>query len=260
MSSALDETFVIYPMVEEHEATGRVAACFGAILGSRPFVPSLFKSLALCPDYLVLAWDQASHAMDLEAFATAADGLATTAAEQVAPVADDRVREALAAFVDPLGRMLLLSAGLLLGLEGALDGRQASAEAPPSSDATPSRKVPTQWEADADGIFDDIRSALGTPILNSVWRALAGDDLLEPAWSELAPRAARAREAGRGVQDDALSSARALEWPVVAGPDALRAAGVADVAPGMAAVLDAYVKTLARVLVLVAPHRMGDGR
>lgn len=39
---------------------------------------------------------------------------------------------------------------------------------------------------------------------------------------------------------------------MVASRDALVAAGIGDAAPGMAAVLDAYVKTLPRLLVLAS--------
>lgn len=44
---------------------------------------------------------------------------------------------------------------------------------------------------------------------------------------------------------------------VVASREALAAAGIADAAPGMTAVLDAYVKTLPRLLVL-ASSSAGD--
>ena len=55
--------FVGYPMVEESEATGAVAAVYARLRKHMPFVPSLFKSLALCPGYLVLAAEQAAGAL-----------------------------------------------------------------------------------------------------------------------------------------------------------------------------------------------------
>jgi hypothetical protein len=66
MGSDLTNAFAIYPMVEEHEATGRVAGVYNQILESMPFVPSLFKSLATCPGYLVLAWDQAPTPLPMQ--------------------------------------------------------------------------------------------------------------------------------------------------------------------------------------------------
>ncbi len=47
--------FADYPMVDEDQATGRVAGVYAQLLDGMPFVPSLFESLALCPGYLVLA-------------------------------------------------------------------------------------------------------------------------------------------------------------------------------------------------------------
>lgn len=258
MSSALTQRFVIYPMVEEHEATGRVAACYGAVLESHPFVPSLFKSLAVCPGYLVLAWDQAAHALPLDDFAASAkqlSSLAVTADEGASPVGDEQVRAALGQFVDPLARMLLLAGGLLAGLDGALAGAAARATPPPPAQPAPDQPVPSQWDASADEVFGEIRHALDTPIINSVWRDLAGKGLLQRAWSELAPRAAGSMVSATQVQAEAIGRARALQWPVVAGPEALAEAGIDDASAGMSAILDAYVKTLSRVLTLMAPNQ-----
>ena len=60
VSSNRDDGFAIYPMVEEAEATGVVAGVYAELLSRMrmPFVPSLFKSLAVCPPYLVLAYEQ----------------------------------------------------------------------------------------------------------------------------------------------------------------------------------------------------------
>ncbi|MQA04527.1 MAG: hypothetical protein GEV07_18030 [Streptosporangiales bacterium] len=52
-----------YPMVEPGAATGKVAAVYAQIAEVMPIVPSLFKSLAACPPYLALAWDQAAPAL-----------------------------------------------------------------------------------------------------------------------------------------------------------------------------------------------------
>jgi hypothetical protein len=49
---------IAYPMIEEDEATGRVAAVYADVLARAPLVPSLLKSLGVCPPYLVLAWEQ----------------------------------------------------------------------------------------------------------------------------------------------------------------------------------------------------------
>lgn len=153
--------------------------------------------------------------------------------------------------------MLLVSAGLYQALTGRLGGRPApgvlaSDDAANPPRAVPSRPVPSQWEAGHPETFGHIRSALQTPIINSVWRALAGNDLLEPTWAALSPQVDAVWPAAGRLQADALEAAAALRWDVVASPAALENAGVADAAPAMRAILDAYVKTLPRVLALAA--------
>ena len=116
MASRLSDGFAIYPMVEEGEATGVVAGVYAALLTRMPFVPSLFKSFALCPAYLVLAYEQSEGVLDGDALKDSGQELGATVREVVRPPEQQAVRETLAQFVEPLGRMLLLSSGLLLAL------------------------------------------------------------------------------------------------------------------------------------------------
>lgn len=256
VGARLDHPLGIYPMVEEGEASGRVAAVYSLVLESMPFVPSLFKSLASCPRYLVLAWDQASHATDQATFGVAVRELVALSVPASDPPPDQTLRDALAAFAEPLARMQLLAAGLLHALGGAVSGRPASERLPPSpSRLEPSRPVPSPWDAGSTRIYGDIRRALDTPIVNSVWRSLAERQLLAPAWEVLAPQAGTTREQADAVQARSIALAAELPWPVTAGIEALDTAGIADAAPAMASILDAYVKTLPRVLVLVASSR-----
>ena len=99
-----------YPMVEEAEATGVVAAVYARLLDDMPFVPSLFKSLALCPGYLLLAYEQAAPVQSGPEFGSLADGLAHSVRDAATPPPEQQVQEALAQFVGPLSRMLLLAA------------------------------------------------------------------------------------------------------------------------------------------------------
>ena len=252
MARDLSKALALYPMVEEHEATGRVAAVYGQILTSMPFVPSLFKSLATCPAYLVLAWDQASHALADAAFTDAAASLATSAKDVVDPPTDPAARQGLARFVEPIGRMLLLSTGLLEALEGGVQGPAASPATPPREPVEPSGGVPSQWDVETWDVYGEIRSALDTPMINSIWRSLAGSGLLSDTWRALAPQVEASRPHADRFQQRAVEWSREYAWPVVAGPDALEAAGVLDALPGQASILDAYVKTLPRLLVLAA--------
>lgn len=251
MASDLRRGFAVYPMVEEHEATGRVAAVYAQILASMPFVPSLFKSLATCPQYLVLAWDQASHALADPAFGRAAASLSESARQIGEAPPAGRVGDALGGFVDPLGRMLLIAVGLLEALEGRLEGRTADPNPAEAEPAEPTAGVPSQWDVDAWAAYGEIRRALDTPIINSIWRSLAGEGLLDEAWRTLAPQVATSRPHADMLQREAVDRARSLPWAVVATPEALDAAGAADARPAQASILDGYVKTLPRVLALV---------
>lgn len=77
--------FAAYPMVEEAQATGVVAGVYASLLDQMPFVPSLFKSLAVCPGYLVLAAEQAAPALADPTFASIAERLAASVRAAAAP-------------------------------------------------------------------------------------------------------------------------------------------------------------------------------
>jgi len=77
--------FAAYPMVEEAQAIGVVAGVYAALLDRMPFVPSLFKSLAVCPAYLVLAAEQAIPALADPAFGALAARLASSVRTAAAP-------------------------------------------------------------------------------------------------------------------------------------------------------------------------------
>jgi hypothetical protein len=252
VGSDLTDGFAIYPMVEEAEATGVVAGVYAALLDGMPFVPSLFKSLAVSPGYLVLAYEQSAPVLDDDAFGSPAQALAASVRGAASRPGDEQVRQALAEFVGPLGRMLLLSAGLLLALDGELGVPPAPGAAPPPKPVQPAHPAPSQWEAPAPELYGEIRAALQTPLVNSIWRSLAGQGQLASAWSALRPQAAGTRPAADGLQRQALDAARRVPWRVAATPSALDQAGLRDARPGIASILDAYVKTLPRILTLVA--------
>jgi hypothetical protein len=242
-----------YPMVEEAAAVGRVAGVYADLLASgMPFVPSLFKSLALCPVYLVLAHDQSAGVLDRPAFADAASKLISTARAASRPPAEQEARRALAEFASPLARMLLLTAGLHQALDGALAAPPARPRQLPPEAVELEKGAPSTTEAGEEALFGEIRAALRTPIVNSIWRSLAASGQLETAWRALGPQVPATREAADGLHRDALAAAARLPWERVASAEALAACDVGDAAPGMRTVLDTYLLTLPRVLVLVA--------
>lgn len=244
--------FVGYPMVEEAEATGVVAGVYAGLLESMPFVPSLFKSLALCPGYLVLAHEQAVPVLPDPSFGSAAQQLVASVRHVATPPTAAVVREALAQFAGPLSRMLLLAVGLRLALDGELNVPPVPGRPPAARPVEPESPAPSPADAPAARRYGEIRAALDTPVVNSVWRALAGRGLLDAAWAVLGPQAAATRPVADGLQHRVFADARQLPWQVAATPAALDRTGLNDARPGIAAVLDAYVVTLPRVLVLVA--------
>ena len=75
---------------------------------------------------------------------------------------------------------------------------------------------------------------------------------MQPAWAALRPQVAATRPAATALQHRAIEAAREVPWAVAATPRGLQEAGLLDAAAGMASILDAYLTTLPRVLVLVA--------
>lgn len=247
-------------MVDEAEATGRVAGVYGAILEQLPMVPSLFKSLAVCPGYLELAWAQAGGILGSDGFAVAARRSADQVAGAVPAPADPALREVLGRFVDPLARMLLVTAGLRAALAGTLSGPPAMPDALPAPPRlAPALDIPSTHELDA-ALVGAIRRDLGTPIVNSVWRLAAAHGVLASAWEHLGafPGTDDFAAHAAAAAEDAVRTVAALEWPVVASPAALAERQLADAAPGVGAILDAYLATLPSVLTLVASSRAGE--
>jgi hypothetical protein len=250
-----------YPMVEEEDATGRVAAVYAAALAQGPFVPSLLKSLAVCPPYLVLAWEQCGPVLAASQMDEAVERLAASVEDAATPPAGRDDRELLAGFIPPLGRMLLLACGLLAAAGNRLgDVPPAPGRSPASPSGPLERSVPALDELeDHAAALGRLSAGLQTPIVNSIWRRLAAQGRLEPVWDELEPQLPATRAPAERLRLAATDLAAALPWEAAATPAALRAAGIEDARPGMEAVLRAYAETLARGLTLVACCRAGAG-
>lgn len=252
-SGGAGDSLALYPMVEISAATGTVAAVYAQIVEVMPMVPSVFKSLAVCPPYLALAWDQAAPILRPQAYHDSASELSRLVQAATIPPEDPHLREALAAFVPPLSQMLLLCAGLREALAGRLDGIPATADVPlVDGPIQPRRPVPTPEETGDEKLYGEIMAALRTPLINSIWRSLAGQGLLRQAWNVLGTQVDKTREDVDGLAERVSRSAHELTWPVVAGPTALHRSGIADAGPGISTILDCYLTTLPRVLTLVA--------
>jgi hypothetical protein len=244
--------WVGYPMVEEDEATGAVAAVYAQLLDVMPFVPSLWKSLALCPGHLVLAHEQAAPVLSDASFGSAAQRLVHSVREAARPPADAEVRAAVAEFAGPLSRMLVVAAGLQLALDGELDLPPVPGRAPRPRPLEPRGPAPARQDVPAPRLYGEIQVALRTSMVNTIWRSLFERGLLEAAWTDLGPQVPATGPAADDLRTRAREAARQVPWQRAASPAALERAGLADARPGIAHVLDAYVTTLPRVLVLVA--------
>lgn len=248
MDGLVSEVLIGYPEVTEEAATGRVAAVYAAARRRHPVVPALLRSLAVIPGYLGVAWDQAEDPLDSPQFAETARALAQGVADVVEPPPGP-AREVLGRFAS--GRMLLLASGLL----GALDGHIVGGPATAADLAVPAGGEPVTAPDPPAGsvpLLEEIRSALRTPIVNSLWLVAAREDVLEDSWRVLAPQVREAAARAELLQEEAVSAARSFPWPRVASPEALRRSGLSESIPAVRTVLDAYWRTLARVLVLVA--------
>lgn len=247
-----------YPMVDEAAATGRVAVTYAAVLNRFPMVPSLFKSLATCPTYLQLAWEQTRHVLDVDEFQDATAGLVESVVDAASPHPEPAVRQLLGRFVQPLAQMSVVAAGLRLALDGDIDAPPATAPAP----AEAPEALRAELDVPATSALDPhlvgvVRRDLGTPIINSIWRVAAARGLLADVWDHLGPLSrdpARSRRAA-ALSEHVDRSAVALHWPRAASPAALETHGIGDAAAGARAILDAYLTTLPRVLTLVASNR-----
>lgn len=147
------------------------------------------------------------------------DGLADSVRTAAVPPADARVREAMAEFMSPLSWMLLVFAGLREALAGHLDDVPADNRLPAATGPMqPRRWVPTPAESGAQQVYGDIRAALRTPLVNSIWLSLAGRGLLDAAWHEVAGQVPQTRQRAAALGQRATQTAQELAWPVVVSP------------------------------------------
>lgn len=236
------------PEIAEPDATGQVAQVFDEIRNHVSFVPGLFRSLALAPDYLALAWEQAAPHLSAPDFLASATTLADTVSSAVTPPAALPAREILRQYAS--GRMLLLSTALETTLGSQSEGSRQldyhtnlAARANRSTVFSPTH--PT---------FQHLRIALKSPLINTVWRHLYRKDLLDATWTELGPQIHIAHRGAPEIEARASAAARSLTWPLApsAGMD-----GMDDRSSFLYAqqIVTLYRYTLSRVLVLVASSR-----
>lgn len=246
------EPYAVYPMVEEGDASGRVAAVYEDALRRLPFIPSFLKSVALCPPYLILAWEQASTVVATDMFADAKTALVAAArATGAAPQVSERAAGVMRHVVDPTAQMILLACGLDAALSRDLVGAPSPGLFARDNRSETASAVQEPQPLDPS-TFARVRSAMDTPIVNTVWRNLAAAGEFDRNWSEIERVLLATRAHSVRLQEVAHSLALRLSWGCVASPEALTGADIGDAVPGMRSVLQAYIKTLPRLLALVS--------
>ncbi len=170
----------------EEEATGLVAAIFADVRRRMPFVPALFKALAVDPSVLEIAWLQARELYDDPRTEHVAAALLEVAGEaRLSYRAPEPVRMAVAPFVGELPAMLLIVTSLRLALDLELPRRQRPAAPIPPASSSPEPVVPESREEHP--LFGQIRATYGTAYVPSMYRSLAALGVLEDPWQAIGP-------------------------------------------------------------------------
>ena len=255
------------PMTPERHATGRVAAVYLDIRRHVPFVPSFFKSLAINPSYLELAWLQIREA------GPRLDELAAQLVDEAEKRGDDlglprlssTCREVLVPFRPVVPRMVLIAEYLGRLLAGELAARPPATQVPlPSAKTVPDPAVPVREpRASTDEttrrIYVEIQATYGVPLVASLFRSLAASGQLEEAWAVGGPFQA----APEGYAHAGWISSRAIA--LLAGDpdlrsgfatrDALAERGDADAAPAILELLELYRIALPQALAFMTLAR-----
>ena len=116
-----------------------------------------------------------------------------------------------------------------------------------------SNDLPEIREADAEGrtaeIYEEIRRAVGLPLVNLVYRVLAANGRLDPSWAQVRPNLCdpSIAAAAAGV----VKAGTIGDWPGIP-PTAIAAAGIGDERRERArATIDAYVHSNPRNLLAI---------
>ena len=189
------------PMIAEREATERVRAIYVDIRRAFPYVPMLFRALAIQPVGLMLAWEHAravlrsphmaAAALSLERAATPDRPLVDVPWRTLSVSRQAALRAILGHFAQTMPLHGLMAASLVLSLGGAISGDPLSL-----SDWHAERHEPVQPEIDLiepdeappalRERFAQIRALVGLPYVEALWRALASDPvLLDAVWSAM---------------------------------------------------------------------------
>ena len=240
-------------LAPETPPDGRVAGLFAAIkqaLGV-PYAGLIVRAYGAYPDFLELFWNSVASATADAQFFVLADRLRASAYTRVysyfqipdfcAHAEEMRLsagaRQELTSTVELLyyhtPLQLLLSAAALQAFDRPV-GRASQSPKPADHPVFAVRPVLVEESTATPRvkkIYDEIKRALGAPVLNTDFRAFARfPDFLEDYWTALRPltESALYSESQFGVQDAALLLARDLPVQLSLSKDRLEKAGLDD--------------------------------
>jgi hypothetical protein len=180
---------------EERELSSEAAHIFSEIRSAfdLPYVPSLFKVVAACPEYLRLAWRDLEPVVSSREFASTANAMEEfirsraisggwRLGEQEKLLASQKVSTAdmpvlagvVGVFARSLPRMLLFSRLLQRGFSGGQRGRVSNGKQSPALSRLITLHIPGEKEAGLRTwlIYNDIKRTTGSPIVMDLFRVL----------------------------------------------------------------------------------------
>ncbi len=182
-------------LFEEREVSAESARIYEEVRAAfdLPFVPSLFKVLSGCPEYLRLSWKDLGPVVNSREFTTAASAMeefirsraisgAWRLGQQERLLAGQKVSTAdmpvlagvVGVFARGLPRMVLFTRLLQRGFSGGQRGRITNGRQSPALSRLITLHVPGEKEAGLRTwlIYNDIKRTTGSPIVMDLFRVL----------------------------------------------------------------------------------------
>lgn len=238
------------PMVAEWEASGRVAAVFADIRRAFPYVPLVYRALAIQPGGLAVVWSHVRQVLHDPGLVGAARHLEqadpTTTPLLALPLVhltqprQDALRAIFSHFAQTLPAQLLAVTSVGLALAGDATGGPVPPTVPPLTGPYPPPSVdlvePDEAAEPVRHRFRQVRALLGLPYIEAPWRVLASDPvLLETVWLGVTRHLARDafHDHERHLAETVRRLAAELTPSHVASPEALAAVGCEEALPAL---------------------------